>query len=146
MYNLCEELNSASLCMKSDKYNCMICLKKYSWLLQPHTIVNENEYSIYWWSENEHCVMKQINNVKVTMFNEWVILYSPFLTWKYHTHINVEVIKTVQVCKYIYKYIYKNENYIIFCFNEINLNEIAEHLNKYYIKSMQIVYQMLKYS
>ena len=55
------------------------------------------------------------------------------------------MIETVQICKYIYKYIYKNKNYIIFHFNEINLNEIAEYLNKHYIKLMQTVYQMLKY-
>ena len=87
-----------------------------------------------------------MNDIKMAMFNEWVISYSPFLIQKYHIHINVEVIKTVQVCKYIYKYIYKNEDYITFCFNKINLNEIAEHLNECYIKLMQTAYQMLKYS
>ena len=69
-----------------------------------------------------------------------MILDSSFLTQKYHTHINVEVIEIVQVCKYIHKYIYKNENYIIFHFNKINLNKIAEHLNKYYIELIQTAY------
>ena len=90
--------------------------------------------------------MKWVNDVEVAMFNEWVVLYSSFLTQKYHAHINVEVIETVQVCKYIHKYIYKNENCIIFHFDEINLNEVAEHLNRYYIELMQTAYQMLKYS
>ena len=74
------------------------------------------------------------------MFNEWVILYSFFLTQKYHTYINVEIIKIVQVCKYIHKYIYKNENHIILHFNEINLNKVAEYLNRHYIKLMQTAY------
>ena len=47
MYDLCGELNPSLLCMKSDKYSCMICLKKYSQQLQPHTIINENKYSTY---------------------------------------------------------------------------------------------------
>ena len=55
------------------------------------------------------------------------------------------MIETVQIYKYIHKYIYKNKNYIIFHFNKINLNEIAEHLNECYIKLMQTAYQMLKY-
>ena len=89
--------------------------------------------------------MKQVNGVEMAMFNEWVVLYSSFLIWKYHTYINVEVVETVQICKYIHKYIYKNEDCIIFCFNEINLNKIAEHLNRCYIELMQTAYQMLKY-
>ena len=146
MHSLYGKLNLLSLCMKPDKYNHTVYSKKYSWQLQPHTTVNENGYPMYWWSENSHHVIKQINDVKVAMFNEWVVSYSSFLTQKYHTHINVEMIETVQVCKYIHKYIYKGENCIIFHFNEINLNEIAEHLNRHYIKSMQTAYQMLKYS
>ena len=63
-----------------------------------------------------------------------------FSDLEYHTHINIEVIETVQICKYIHKYIYKNKNYITFCFNKINLNKIAEHLNRYYIKLMQTAY------
>ena len=90
--------------------------------------------------------MKQVNDVKVAMFNEWVVLYSPFLTQKYHTYINVEVIETIQVCKYIHKYIYKDEDHIILCFDEINLNKVAKHLNRHYIEPIQTVYQMLKYS
>ena len=107
--------------------------------------MNENRYLMYQQSKNNHCVIKQINGVEVTMFNEWVISYSSFLTQKYHTHINIEVIETVQICKYIHKYIYKNEDCITLHFNEINLNEIAEHLNRCYIKLMQTAYQMLKY-
>ena len=95
MHSLCEELNSALLCMKSDKYNCIICLKRYSQSLQLHTIVNKNRYPIYQQSENKHHVMKQVNSVKMTMFNEWVVLYSSFLTQKYHTHINVKMIEIV---------------------------------------------------
>ena len=90
--------------------------------------------------------MKQVNEVEVAMFNKWVVSYSPFLTQKYHAHINVEVVETVQICKYIHKYIYKNEDCIILYFDEINLNEISEHLNGCYIGLMQTAYQMLKYS
>ena len=90
--------------------------------------------------------MKWVNGVEVAMSNEWVVPYSFFLTQKYHTYINVEVVETVQVCKYIHKYIYKGEDCITLCFNEINLDEVAEHLNRHYIGLMQTAYQMLKYS
>ena len=70
MHSLCEELNSTSSYMKPDKYNCMVCLKEYPQSLQLHTIMNKNGYSTYWQSENEHHVMKQMNDVEVAMFNE----------------------------------------------------------------------------
>ena len=79
------------------------------------------------------------------MGNEWVVLYSPFLLHKYQTYINVKMVKTVQVCKYIHKYIYKREDHITVCFKEIYINKVAEHFNECYIESMQTAYQMLKY-
>ena len=70
MHSFCEKLNSASLCIKFDKYNCIIYLKRYLWSLQLHTIVNKNRYLTYQQNENEHYMMKQINSIKMTMFNE----------------------------------------------------------------------------
>ena len=95
MHDFCGKLNPALSYMKPDKYSHMIYSKGYLQLLQPHTIVNKNEYSTYQQSENEHYVMKQVNSIEVTMFNEWVVPYSSFLTQKYHTHINVEVVEIV---------------------------------------------------
>ena len=135
--------------MKFNKYSYSICFKHYLKSLQSEIIVYENSYPLYHCGADGHKVMKQMNGVEMTMGNKWVVLYSLFLLHKYQIHINVKMIKTVQVCKYIHKYIYKEENYITVCFKEIYVNEIAEHLNEHlnehYIESMQTVYQMLKY-
>ena len=145
MHKLCEEWNPSSSCMKPNKYNHLVCFKHYFKPLQPEIIVHENSYPLYYCEADEHKVMKWVNEVEVTMGNEWVVLYSSFLLCKYQIHINVEVVKTVQVCKYIHKYIYKKEDYITICFKEVYVDEVVEHLNECYIKSMQAAYQMLKY-
>ena len=95
MHRLCGEWNPSSSCMKSNKYGCSVCFKHYSKPLQPEIIVHENGYSLYCCGADGHKVTKQVNEVKMTMGNEWVVLYSPFLLCKYQTHINVKVVKTV---------------------------------------------------
>ena len=50
------------------------------------------------------------------------------------------------MCKYIHKYIYKGENCVTVHFKGVHINEVAEHLNGYYIGPMQAAYQMLEYS
>ena len=68
--------------------------------------------------------------------NEWMILYNFFLLQKYNAHINVKIMKTIQIIKYIHKYVYKNENYITIQFNDVNLNKILKHLNRWYVNLM----------
>ena len=57
----------------------------------------------------------------------------------------MKICEIVQICKYIHKYIYKNDNHIILHFKEFNQNEISKHLNECYIDFMQTAFQMLKY-
>lgn len=44
------------------------------------------------------------------MNNCWIISYNLFLLQKYQTHINMEVCNTVKAIKYVYKYIFKNND------------------------------------
>jgi hypothetical protein len=43
----------------------------------------------------------------VELNNRHVMPYSPFLTQRYLTHINVEMLTDVNTVKYIHKYVYK---------------------------------------
>ena len=44
--------------------------------------------------------------------NAHVVPYNPYLSRKYNTHINVEVVVTVKVIKYLYAYIHKGYDHI----------------------------------
>lgn len=50
---------------------------------------------------------KKTNNKRVEATNRHVVPYNPFLLSKYRCHMNVEVISSLKVVKYIYKYLYK---------------------------------------
>jgi len=62
--------------------------------------------------------------------------YNSYLTCKYSAHINVEICESIQIIKYVHKYVYKEEDQIIMKLKN-NLNKITRHLNDHYISSNQ---------
>ncbi|KAG5537863.1 hypothetical protein RHGRI_025085 [Rhododendron griersonianum] len=46
--------------------------------------------------------------------NRWVVPYNPYLLAMFDCHINVEVCSTIKAVKYLYKYIYKGHDKIIY--------------------------------
>ncbi len=76
--------------------------------------------------------MKHVNDKDVHLNNAWVMLYNSYLTHKYSAHINVEICESIQIIKYIHKYIYKEEDQTIMKLKN-NSNKITCHLNDHYI-------------
>uniref|UniRef100_A0A0L8IDB3 ATP-dependent DNA helicase n=1 Tax=Octopus bimaculoides TaxID=37653 RepID=A0A0L8IDB3_OCTBM len=72
--------------------------------------------------------------------NFWILPYNRYLTIKYSTHINVEVVHSVQSVKCLYNYITKGQDRIIFSTSETGrpipvLNEIENFVNARYISA-----------
>ncbi|XP_073152577.1 uncharacterized protein [Henckelia pumila] len=44
--------------------------------------------------------------------SQWVVLYNPYLLYRYDCHINVEICSGLTAVKYLYKYIYKGHDKI----------------------------------
>ncbi|GMR34610.1 hypothetical protein PMAYCL1PPCAC_04814, partial [Pristionchus mayeri] len=63
-------------------------------------------------------VKKSVNRNMVDVDNRYVVPYNAFLLNKYGCHINVEAVTTVDVVKYIYKYIYKGFDRVLMSFIE----------------------------
>lgn len=63
-------------------------------------------------------------------------MYNSYFTCKYDVYINVELCNSIDVVKYIYKYVYKEDNKITLRMQD-NKNKIALYLNDYYIESYQ---------
>ena len=59
--------------------------------------------------------------------------YNPYLSKKYRYHINVEACSSVKACKYLFKYIYKGNNYAIVCNAPANKvpPEASNEISKY---------------
>lgn len=46
--------------------------------------------------------------------NRWVVPYNPFLSFVFNCHINVEVVSSVKAVKYLYKYIAKGPDRVVY--------------------------------
>ena len=49
---------------------------------------------------------KQVMKYGVQFDNRYVVPYNSYLSKKYNAHINVELCRTIQSCKFLYKYVY----------------------------------------
>lgn len=74
--------------------------------------------------------------MQVTVDNRWVVPYNPFLSLTYGSHINCEMVHSVQAVKYLYKYICKGSGMVTVgfknegqSFNEITHYESARFLS-----------------
>ena len=58
------------------------------------------------------------------------MFYNLYLSIKYNAHINVKICVNVKTYKYIFKYVYKNNNQINFRIKRINENDIINLINE----------------
>ncbi len=78
----------------------------------------------------------------MTVENEWVVPYNPYLAWKYRAHINVEVCSTIRAIKYIHKYIYKGSDHATV---ELEQDEIKSYISGRYIGASEAVWRLFEF-
>ena len=88
-------------------------------------------------------MVKIIKNSTYSIDNKWV---DPYLLLKYNSHINVEICSTISAIKYLYKYVYKGHDRVMFELknkkdnnnnNDNNNNDNQENENKIVIDEIQ---------
>lgn len=57
--------------------------------------------------DGEFCLKNGPNGKLLKATNQHVVPYNEYLLYKYQSHINVEVVSSLAVVKYIYKYLFK---------------------------------------
>jgi hypothetical protein len=80
----------------------------------------------------------------VTLDNNWVVPYNPYLPKKYQAHINVGVCGGVQAVKYIHGYVYKGEGSVTLHVAQ-NPDEIGTYLTAWYIGSVQAAWGLFAF-
>ncbi len=55
--------------------------------------------------------------------------YSPYLSIRYNTYINVEVTSNINIFKYLYKYVYKGPDRITAIIDRKVIDKIKEYIN-----------------
>ncbi|OSX74863.1 hypothetical protein BU14_0263s0001 [Porphyra umbilicalis] len=102
----CGSHNVASPCTGMDGS----CSKKFPKDLASATTATEDSYPNYRRrspQDGGESVAFTRGNRASQIDNSWIVPYSPLLLEKFDCHINLEIVSSVAVVKFIYKYIYK---------------------------------------
>lgn len=66
----------------------------------------------------------------VQVDNCWIVPYNPYISAKFHSHINIESVATFWTVKYCFKYIHKGPDRATF---EYEHGEIKQYIDGRYI-------------
>lgn len=101
----CGNANARAPCMQNG-----ICSKGFPKPYAPRTEWRDNRpYPVYRRRSPEDGGEQVLLNGR-TITNQFVVPYSPYLTLKYGSHINVELCCSVQSVKYLFMYVYKGHD------------------------------------
>ena len=146
IHNPCGSHNFNSPCMvKDEETGATYCSKQFPKEFCNETTVQENGYPLYQrCNDLSTAFTKRINGQNVVIDNRWVVPYNPYLIWRYQAHINVEVCASIEVVKYMNKYIYKGPDRT--CLQvQSNNDEINHHLQGHYIGSTEAAWRIFSF-
>ena len=104
-----------------------------------HTSINDNEFPVYRRrkTDDENILVKRRdkNGRTLSLGNDWVAPYNPYLTKRYNCHIYVEAVGSTKSIKYLYKYIYKGHDVATIDIkqNVAIYDEIERHFDARYV-------------
>ncbi|KAG5514913.1 hypothetical protein RHGRI_036082 [Rhododendron griersonianum] len=105
LHGPCGELNPQNVCMQNEK-----CKNHYPKNCCTETTICPDGYPIY----RRRPDGQQVKVRGHMLDNRWIVPYNPYLLAMFDCHINVEVCSTIKAVKYLYKYIYKGHDRIIY--------------------------------
>ncbi|XP_027181704.1 uncharacterized protein LOC113780084 [Coffea eugenioides] len=105
LHGPCGSLKKDNVCMKNG-----VCKNHYPKSFSDYTTYTEDGYPHYRRRMNGHCVRVRDH----LLDNRWVVPYNPYLLALFDCHLNVEICSTVNLVKYLYKYVYKGHNRVSF--------------------------------
>jgi hypothetical protein len=102
LHGPCGAAKPNASCMKDGK-----CTKGYLRSSNDSTSVNEDGYPLYRRQDNGITFVKVVKGKRYEFTNQDFIPYNPYLSRKYNSHINIEIVSSFAAFKYLYKYVYK---------------------------------------
>ncbi|CAO4371004.1 unnamed protein product [Caenorhabditis nigoni] len=105
------------------------CCKGFPKTLSDTTTMQENEYSTYKRSGQNKFILHRNKNT-IEGGSEWVVPHCKKLLLKYECHINIEVVSSVKIMKYMFKYIHKGADRVLLEASEmIGKGSLANSMN-----------------
>ena len=125
------------------------CSKRFPKDFQEETMVQDDGHPLYRRPNNGQTfdISIQINGAPAScqFDNRWIVLYNPYLRWKYRAHIYVAVCASVHSVKYIHKYIYKGSDRTTLQI-AAGQNEIQRYLQGHYIGPTEVVWRLFEFA
>ena len=146
----CGKLYQKSPCMNYiGNTKTKVCIKDFSKDFQKETEMSEFSYPLYKRrapKDGGRTTTIERYGKQITIDNQSVVPYCPFLLLKYDSHINVEICCTVISVKYMYKYISKGPDRIIIRITEdnkeIEKDEVSRFQNCRYLSASESAWKL----
>lgn len=108
------------------------CSKKFPKPFNENTRIQEHNEVIYKRRDNSH--LGRINN-------SVVVPYNAYLLQRFHCHINVEIVNSLNSIKYLFKYVNKSSDRL----NVVVDDEVKRHLNGRYVGTTEAVWRIMAF-
>jgi len=134
----CGSINPNCVCMNNKE-----CKKGFPKPYAEETRANVDGYPFYRRRKDGNSV-----NIKdMTVDNQWVVPYNPFLLLKFNCHINVEICASIKSVKYLFKYVYKGHDCasVRISSNTIQCDEIQNFLDTRYVSAPESMWRTLEF-
>jgi Helitron helicase-like domain at N-terminus len=134
----CGEHNPDSPCMVNGS-----CKSHYPKPFAESTVLQGDSYPMYRRrADGPRITIKHPNTAEtMSVGNEWIVPYNPYLCWRYKSHINVEACQALTSVKYIHKYMHKGPDRATVEFDS-GVNEIRQYVSGRYIGSTEAAWRM----
>ena len=99
---------------------------------------------------HDHVKTNQKGEVISTQTDRQVVTYNLYFTLRFNCHINFEVVSTVSVVKYLYKYVYKGPDWASVRVAEVDVNpdqpkvidEILNYVDAIYLSASECLWHL----
>nr|XP_016471553.1 PREDICTED: uncharacterized protein LOC107793670 isoform X1 [Nicotiana tabacum]XP_016471558.1 PREDICTED: uncharacterized protein LOC107793670 isoform X1 [Nicotiana tabacum]XP_016471563.1 PREDICTED: uncharacterized protein LOC107793670 isoform X1 [Nicotiana tabacum]XP_016471572.1 PREDICTED: uncharacterized protein LOC107793670 isoform X1 [Nicotiana tabacum]XP_016471583.1 PREDICTED: uncharacterized protein LOC107793670 isoform X1 [Nicotiana tabacum]XP_016471591.1 PREDICTED: uncharacterized pro len=142
MHGPCGSLDPTNSCMRKKIGSCKF---KYPKMFADQTSKGNDSYPIYRRRNTGEVVKVRGHDLD----NSWVVPYNPYLLGKFNCHINVEVCSDIKVVKYLYKYICKGHDKIVFSVQNndanIEIDEVNEYRSARWVSPPEAVWRLFRF-
>ena len=126
IHSPCGKYNKNRPCCKKSG----LCERAYPKPFCSSTSVNEESYPNYRRRSPSEGGNSFVNDEKfgdLTITNEWIVPYNPYLLKKFEAHINVEICSSVKAIKYLHKYVFKGSDKAQIAVVPVNSDAVARN-------------------
>ncbi|XP_027177750.1 uncharacterized protein LOC113776901 [Coffea eugenioides] len=123
LHGPCGSMNPTNPCMRQNHK----CRNNYPKDFSEYTKHGKNSYPIYKRQDDGRKVYIREHELD----NRWIVPYNLYLLAKYDCHINVEICSAIEAVKYIYKYIYKGHDKVMYQLTAEQADKIIDEIKNF---------------